>query len=75
MFLLQRLSIVRIRAADEDYELKQMKDMAAARKRWEALVFSHFEFTCSMYNCVCGRLNEDWMVIVYYCIDGTNPSL
>ncbi|KAK9278499.1 hypothetical protein L1049_028065 [Liquidambar formosana] len=35
---LKRLSIVRIRAADEDYELKQMKDMAAARKRWEALV-------------------------------------
>lgn len=30
-------------SADEDYELKQVKDMAAARKRWEALViFSHY---------------------------------
>lgn len=27
-----------MQAVDEDYELKQMKDMAAARKRWEALV-------------------------------------
>nr|XP_043636600.1 rhodanese-like domain-containing protein 11, chloroplastic [Erigeron canadensis] len=29
---------VRAQAVDEDYELKQVKDMAAARKRWEALV-------------------------------------
>ncbi|KAF3436749.1 hypothetical protein FNV43_RR19498 [Rhamnella rubrinervis] len=29
---------IRMQADDEDYELKQMKDMAAARKRWEALV-------------------------------------
>lgn len=27
-----------MQAVEEDYELKQMKDMAAARKRWEALV-------------------------------------
>ncbi|XP_061362164.1 rhodanese-like domain-containing protein 11, chloroplastic [Gastrolobium bilobum] len=32
------LSVVRVRAESEDYELKQMRDMAAARKRWEALV-------------------------------------
>ncbi|GMP33915.1 hypothetical protein CsSME_00007021 [Camellia sinensis var. sinensis] len=32
------LSSVRMQAVEEDYELKQMKDMAAARKRWEALV-------------------------------------
>ncbi|KAK9050133.1 hypothetical protein SSX86_030897 [Deinandra increscens subsp. villosa] len=30
--------IVKAQAVDEDYELKQVKDMAAARKRWEALV-------------------------------------
>ncbi|KAJ9559875.1 hypothetical protein OSB04_005035 [Centaurea solstitialis] len=30
--------IVRAQAVDEDYELKQVKDMAAARKRWESLV-------------------------------------
>ncbi|KAK1427692.1 hypothetical protein QVD17_16384 [Tagetes erecta] len=29
---------VKAQAVDEDYELKQAKDMAAARKRWEALV-------------------------------------
>ena len=28
-----------MQAYEEEYELKQMKDMAAARKRWEALVF------------------------------------
>ncbi|KAK7834045.1 rhodanese-like domain-containing protein 11 [Quercus suber] len=31
-------STIRMQADGEDYELKQMKDMAAARKRWEALV-------------------------------------
>ncbi|KAM0035165.1 putative Rhodanese-like domain-containing protein [Helianthus debilis subsp. tardiflorus] len=30
--------VVKAQAADEDYELKQVKDMAAARKRWDALV-------------------------------------
>ncbi|XP_071689483.1 rhodanese-like domain-containing protein 11, chloroplastic [Rutidosis leptorrhynchoides] len=30
--------IVKAQAVDEDYELQQVKDMAAARKRWEALV-------------------------------------
>ncbi|KAI3737374.1 hypothetical protein L2E82_27374 [Cichorium intybus] len=29
---------IKAQAVDEDYELKQVKDMAAARKRWEALV-------------------------------------
>lgn len=33
-----RRIIIRLQAVDEDYELKQVKDMAAARKRWEALV-------------------------------------
>ncbi|XP_057474343.1 rhodanese-like domain-containing protein 11, chloroplastic [Actinidia eriantha] len=32
------LNSIRMQAVDEDFELKQMKDMAAARKRWEALV-------------------------------------
>ncbi|XP_025688599.1 rhodanese-like domain-containing protein 11, chloroplastic isoform X2 [Arachis hypogaea] len=32
------LSVVRVQADSEDYELKQMRDMAAARKRWEALI-------------------------------------
>ncbi|KAK7281973.1 hypothetical protein RIF29_10397 [Crotalaria pallida] len=31
-------SVVRVQAESEDYELKQMRDMAAARKRWEALI-------------------------------------
>lgn len=31
-----------MQAVEEEYELKQMKDMAAARKRWDALV--HFLF-------------------------------
>ncbi|KAI7732385.1 hypothetical protein M8C21_016341 [Ambrosia artemisiifolia] len=30
--------VVKAQAVDEDYELKQVKDMAAARKRWDALV-------------------------------------
>nr|XP_027190844.1 rhodanese-like domain-containing protein 11, chloroplastic isoform X2 [Cicer arietinum] len=31
-------SVVRVRAEGEDNELKQMRDMAAARKRWESLI-------------------------------------
>ncbi|KAA8542232.1 hypothetical protein F0562_023632 [Nyssa sinensis] len=31
-------SVIRMQAVEEDTDLKQMKDMAAARKRWEALV-------------------------------------
>ncbi|KAK3006066.1 hypothetical protein RJ639_016298, partial [Escallonia herrerae] len=34
----QDRSGIRMQAVDEDYELKQVKDMAAARKRWESLV-------------------------------------
>ncbi|XP_057425310.1 rhodanese-like domain-containing protein 11, chloroplastic [Lotus japonicus] len=30
--------VVRVQAESEDFELKQMRDMAAARKRWEALI-------------------------------------
>ncbi|OIV98184.1 hypothetical protein TanjilG_11581 [Lupinus angustifolius] len=30
--------VVRVQAESEDNELKQMRDMAAARKRWEALI-------------------------------------
>ncbi|KAL2346971.1 hypothetical protein Fmac_000971 [Flemingia macrophylla] len=33
-----RKSVLRVQAESEDYELKQMRDMAAARKRWEALI-------------------------------------
>ncbi|CAJ1974988.1 unnamed protein product [Sphenostylis stenocarpa] len=33
-----RKSVVRVQVESEDYELKQMRDMAAARKRWEALI-------------------------------------
>ncbi|KAK0586572.1 hypothetical protein LWI29_009070 [Acer saccharum] len=32
------LSSVRMQAGDEDFELKQMRDMAAAKKRWDALI-------------------------------------
>ncbi|KAE9604297.1 putative Rhodanese-like domain-containing protein [Lupinus albus] len=32
------LRVVRVQAESEDGELKQMRDMAAARKRWEALI-------------------------------------
>ncbi|CAL5203261.1 unnamed protein product [Lathyrus oleraceus] len=31
-------SVVRVRAENEDFELKQVRDMAAAKKRWEALL-------------------------------------
>ncbi|XP_054805186.1 rhodanese-like domain-containing protein 11, chloroplastic isoform X2 [Prosopis cineraria] len=31
-------SFIRVQADGEDYELKQMRDMAAARKRWETLL-------------------------------------
>lgn len=31
--------VIRMQAVDEDYEVKQVRDMAAARKRWESLVF------------------------------------
>ncbi|KAL8154194.1 hypothetical protein V2J09_011954 [Rumex salicifolius] len=34
----QKWKVPRAQAVDEDYELKQMRDMASARKRWEALV-------------------------------------
>ena len=30
--------VPRMQVVEEEYELRQMKDMAAARKRWEALV-------------------------------------
>lgn len=43
-FFLQRKSAVRVQAENEDFELKQMRDMAAARKRWEALVYFQFHF-------------------------------
>ncbi|KAJ1437376.1 hypothetical protein SESBI_03704 [Sesbania bispinosa] len=31
-------SVLRVQAESEDYELKQMRDMVAARKRWDALI-------------------------------------
>ncbi|CAI8597586.1 unnamed protein product [Vicia faba] len=31
-------SVVRVQAENEDFELKQVRDMAAAKKRWEALL-------------------------------------
>ncbi|KAK7350662.1 hypothetical protein VNO77_09519 [Canavalia gladiata] len=36
--LSSKKSVIRVQAEGEDYELKQMRDMAAARKRWEALI-------------------------------------
>lgn len=34
-----------MQTGDEDFELKQMRDMAAAKKRWDALVlFKHHSF-------------------------------
>ncbi|KAL5748216.1 hypothetical protein ACOSQ2_025513 [Xanthoceras sorbifolium] len=32
------VSGIRMQAGEEDFELKQMRDMAAAKKRWEALI-------------------------------------
>lgn len=40
-FPLQKSVAVRVQAESEDYELKQMRDMAAARKRWESLVYAN----------------------------------
>ncbi|CAH9099718.1 unnamed protein product [Cuscuta europaea] len=37
--LISKKSVLRVQSQIEDNELKQMRDMAAARKRWEALVF------------------------------------
>ncbi|KAM1080655.1 hypothetical protein TB2_014952 [Malus domestica] len=34
----RRSTATRMQGDNEDYELKQMRDMAAAKKRWEALV-------------------------------------
>lgn len=42
-FPLQK-SVVRVKAESDDYELKQVRDMAAAKKRWEALVFQFNSF-------------------------------
>jgi hypothetical protein len=36
---LQKKTVVRVQAESEDFELKQVRDMAAAKKRWETLVF------------------------------------
>ncbi|XP_022135280.1 rhodanese-like domain-containing protein 11, chloroplastic isoform X1 [Momordica charantia] len=33
-----RFSVIRMQTDSEDYDLKQMRDMAAAKKRWESLV-------------------------------------
>ncbi|KAH8486837.1 hypothetical protein H0E87_025729 [Populus deltoides] len=33
-----RRSVIQMQAGDEDFELKQMRDMAAAKKRWDALI-------------------------------------
>ncbi|KAG9131860.1 hypothetical protein Leryth_026655 [Lithospermum erythrorhizon] len=32
---------IRAEAVEEEYEIKQVKDMAAARKRWDSMVFQH----------------------------------
>lgn len=42
----QKRSVVRMAADTDDYDLKQMKDMAAARKRWDALVIIHKHNWC-----------------------------
>uniref|UniRef100_A0A2P2M0K7 Uncharacterized protein MANES_06G111900 n=2 Tax=Rhizophora mucronata TaxID=61149 RepID=A0A2P2M0K7_RHIMU len=31
-------SVIKMRAGEEDFELKQMRDMAAAKKRWDAMI-------------------------------------
>lgn len=35
---IQRFVVTRMQAVSEDYELKQMRDMAAAKKRWDSLL-------------------------------------
>lgn len=35
-----------MQAVDEDIDLKQMRDMAAAKKRWDGLVSSSFLHIC-----------------------------
>lgn len=32
------MDVVRMQSGEEDFELKQMRDMAAAKKRWDAMV-------------------------------------
>lgn len=35
-----------MQAGEEDYELKQMRDMAAAKKRWDTMVFHKISCHC-----------------------------
>lgn len=62
-----------MQAGDEDFELKQMRDMAAAKKRWDALVlFKHHSllFMLSQYN-VTGfdkEKHESWIQFLYHCL-------
>lgn len=51
-FILQKKSVVRVRAENEDFELKQVRDMAAAKKRWEALVLFYIFNSISFGDCV-----------------------
>lgn len=37
-FGFQKWRVVKMLAETDDYDLKQMRDMAAARKRWDSLV-------------------------------------
>lgn len=45
----QRFNVVKMQSDSEDYELKQMRDMAAAKKRWDSLVGTQCLF---ILNCI-----------------------
>lgn len=39
-----------MQAGERDFELKQMRDMAAAKKRWNALVYLVISWTISLFS-------------------------
>lgn len=44
----QHFNVIKMQSDSDDYELKQMRDMAAAKKRWDSLVGTHPLFC----NCI-----------------------
>lgn len=48
----------------EEFELKQMKDMAAARKRWETLVCLVFSLLCFSFSFCLGCVIDSLVLFI-----------
>lgn len=59
-----------MQAVDEDIDLKQMRDMAAAKKRWDGLVFKLIFFSQFLQLYLkLERLGSFWFMIKQiYCL-------